>query len=308
MTRLVAPLFVTLSLFPAPFLTAARAQTLIDIAASTEEFSTLASAVETAGLVGDFSAPGPLTLFAPTNAAFESLPDGQLAALLADPGALAELLAFHLVAGQLLASDVAALDGESAVTIQGEALEVRAAGADITVGDARLILTDIIASNGVVHAVDAVLVPARVADALPAPSTGPDPTDPNDTGPDYTSTALRSARFAISPAASSGVGGSVLVADYGPSRTVIVIGLAGTPAGTSYAASLRSGDCGSGGAVVTPLEEVRGGSGLGVTTTDTPFDVIVEGDHYVEVMLEVGLEDGLAAPGTVVGCAEVGAR
>lgn len=305
MTRLVAPLFVTLSLFPALFLTAARAQTLIDIAASTEEFSTLASAVETAGLVGDFSAPGPLTLFAPTNAAFESLPDGQLAALLADPGALAELLAFHLVAGQLLASDVAALDGESAVTLQGEALEVRAAGADITVGDARLILTDIIASNGVVHAVDAVLVPARVADALPAPSTGPDPTHD---GPDYTSTALRSARFAISPAARSGVGGSVLVADYGPSRTVIVIGLAGTPAGTSYAASLRSGDCGSGGAVVTPLEEVRGGSGLGVTTTDTPFDVIVEGDHYVEVMLEVGLEDGLAAPGTVVGCAEVGAR
>ncbi|MEO0651428.1 MAG: fasciclin domain-containing protein, partial [Planctomycetota bacterium] len=93
----------------------ASAQDIVDTLAGDPQFSTLVTAVQTAGLVDALKGPGPLTVFAPTNAAFDKLPTAELDALLADPGALTQVLLYHVVDGQLLAADV--LQGGDATTL-----------------------------------------------------------------------------------------------------------------------------------------------------------------------------------------------
>jgi uncharacterized surface protein with fasciclin (FAS1) repeats len=119
--------------------------------------TTLVAAIQAAGLVDTLSGPGPFTVFAPTDAAFAALPDGALDDLLADPDALAEVLTYHVVAGELYAADVV---GQTELeTVQGGTVSVEVDGDTVRVGDATIVTTDIEASNGVIHVIDAVLLP-----------------------------------------------------------------------------------------------------------------------------------------------------
>lgn len=121
-------------------------------------FSTLVQAVQAAGLVETLNAAGPFTVFAPTNEAFAKLPPAQLQALLADPAALRRVLTFHVVAGRLPAAQLA---GQTLLTTAAGPTVTVAAGTSgsLTVGGATVTRADIAASNGVVHAIDAVLIP-----------------------------------------------------------------------------------------------------------------------------------------------------
>ncbi len=116
----------------------------------------------------------------------------------------------------------------------------------------------------------------------------------------YRSSAERSVRYEIRPIDDSGVSGSVLVLDYG-TETVVVVSVKGTQAGGVHPAHFHAGDVGSGGPIVVPLEDVDGANGLSITVTDTPYDAIIEGDHYINLHAS---PDDL---GTIVASGEVGA-
>jgi uncharacterized surface protein with fasciclin (FAS1) repeats len=132
--------------------------TVVDIIVNSEVHNTLEAAVVAADLVGTLSGPGPFTVFAPTDAAFEALPAGLLATLLADPaGALTEILFYHVVNGTSLSGSLA--DGQVIETANGESVTVTINADGTFINDAEVILADIIADNGVVHVIDAVLVP-----------------------------------------------------------------------------------------------------------------------------------------------------
>jgi uncharacterized surface protein with fasciclin (FAS1) repeats len=133
--------------------------TIVDIAASNPDFSTLVTAVTEAGLVETLSG-GEFTVFAPTNAAFEALPAGTLDELLADPeGALTDVLTYHVVEGTVMAEDVLGMDGQEVTTVNGSPVTITVDGESVMVNDAVVVTTDIVASNGVIHVIDAVLVP-----------------------------------------------------------------------------------------------------------------------------------------------------
>jgi uncharacterized surface protein with fasciclin (FAS1) repeats len=130
---------------------------IVDTAVAAGDFTTLATALEAAGLVETLKGEGPYTVFAPTDAAFEALPPGTLDQLLADPEALADVLLYHVVEGEVLAEDVVGLD--SATTVQGSDVTITVEGESVRVNDALVTMTDVMASNGVIHVIDAVLLP-----------------------------------------------------------------------------------------------------------------------------------------------------
>ena len=131
--------------------------TIVDVAVA-GEFNTLVAAVQAAGLVETLSGDGPFTVFAPTDAAFAALAEGTLDSLLADPAALAEILTYHVVAGSVLAADVVGLD--SATTVQGGDIMIEVVDGGVVLnGTANVIATDVMASNGVVHVIDQVILP-----------------------------------------------------------------------------------------------------------------------------------------------------
>ena len=131
--------------------------TIVDVAVAAGDFTTLVSAVEAADLVETLSGDGPFTVFAPTDAAFEALPEGALDGLLADTEALAAVLTYHVVGDELLAADV--VEATELATVNGAALPVVVDGDTVTVGGATIVTTDIEASNGVIHVIDAVMLP-----------------------------------------------------------------------------------------------------------------------------------------------------
>jgi transforming growth factor-beta-induced protein len=128
---------------------------LVDLAVEAG-FSTLVAAVQAAGLEEVLRSEGPFTVFAPTDEAFENLPEGVLASLLDDPEALAQVLTFHVVAGRVYAGDLE--DGMEVTTVQGSQLTISLNGG-AQVNGANITAVDVEASNGVVHVIDAVLVP-----------------------------------------------------------------------------------------------------------------------------------------------------
>jgi uncharacterized surface protein with fasciclin (FAS1) repeats len=147
----------------APDTTVAPAQNIVEIAAGNPEFSTLVSAVKAAGLAETLSGDGPFTVFAPTNAAFEALPAGTLESLLepANKQKLADILTYHVVPATVMAEDVEPGD---VTTANGATFEVAAENGAVTItdgqgGTAKVVTTDIVASNGVIHVIDAVLLP-----------------------------------------------------------------------------------------------------------------------------------------------------
>jgi len=137
---------------------AARAQTIVDVAAGNPDFSTLVTAVKAAGLVETLSGTGPFTVFAPTNAAFAKLPAGTVENLLKPENKeqLVAVLTYHVVAGKVLAADVVKLS--TANTVNGKAVTIDASNG-VKVNNATVTATDIAASNGVIHVLDTVILP-----------------------------------------------------------------------------------------------------------------------------------------------------
>ena len=129
---------------------------LIDVAREAGSFTTLLAAIEAAGLTETLQGEGPFTVFAPTDEAFAALPAGTVEGLLADTAALTSVLTYHVVAGKAVAADVVGLD--SVTTLQGGSLPVSAVDG-VKIGSANVVAADVMASNGVIHVIDAVLVP-----------------------------------------------------------------------------------------------------------------------------------------------------
>ena len=134
----------------------AFAADIVDTAVSAGQFKTLVKAVQEAGLVDTLKGKGPFTVFAPTDAAFAKLPAGTLEALLQDKQKLAQILTYHVVPGKVMASQVKT---GQVKTVQGQSLRVRAEAGSVTVDNAKVTATDIMASNGVIHVIDSVVLP-----------------------------------------------------------------------------------------------------------------------------------------------------
>jgi len=133
-------------------------ENVVQVAQGTPDLSTLVEALTAAELAKTLEGPGPFTVFAPTNEAFEALGD-TLSTLLepANQEELAEVLTYHVVPGELTASELS--DGQMLETIQGDSLEVKIEGEEVTVNGAAVVTPDVEASNGVVHVIDEVLTP-----------------------------------------------------------------------------------------------------------------------------------------------------
>ena len=148
---------------------AASQQTTLDIvdtAVAAGSFTTLAAALEAADLIGTLKGAGPFTVFAPTDAAFAALPAGTVEGLLGDIPALTDILLYHVVSGDVRAADVVQLS--SATTVGGQDVSIEVVGGEVILnGSVKVVTTDIIASNGVIRVIDAVLIPS--ATASPAP-------------------------------------------------------------------------------------------------------------------------------------------
>ncbi len=145
----------------APSTTAVEAvteNTIVQVASEAGAFETLLAAAEAAGLVDTLQGDGPFTVFAPTDEAFAALPEGTLDALLEDPEALADILLYHVVSGEVLAADVVGLD--AATTVQGSDIAIEVVDGGVVLnGSANVVTTDVDASNGVIHIIDAVILP-----------------------------------------------------------------------------------------------------------------------------------------------------
>lgn len=135
------------------------AKDIVATAVAAGNFQTLAKALEAAGLVETLKGKGPFTVFAPTDEAFAKLPAGTLEALLKpeNKARLTAILTYHVVPGRLMAADVVKLS--EAKTVQGQSLRIRTTGGSVMVDNARVIATDIAASNGVIHVIDSVVLP-----------------------------------------------------------------------------------------------------------------------------------------------------
>ena len=133
----------------------ACAQDIVDTAIKAGNFKTLVTAVQAAGLVDTLKGPGPFTVFTPTDAAFAKVPKAQLDALLADKAKLTKVLTYHVVSGAVMAKDVKA---GMVKTVEGSDLTLATTGG-VTVNGAKVVAADVKASNGVIHAIDTVLMP-----------------------------------------------------------------------------------------------------------------------------------------------------
>lgn len=132
---------------------------IVDVAVSAGQFDTLAAALEAADLVSTLKGDGPFTVFAPTDEAFAKLPAGTLEHLLKPENRdqLTAILTYHVVPGKVTAAEVVELD--SATTVNGADIMIRTNDEGVSVNDARVIATDIGASNGVIHIIDTVILP-----------------------------------------------------------------------------------------------------------------------------------------------------
>jgi len=133
---------------------------IIDTAVAAGSFKTLAAALTAANLVDTHKGPGPFTVFAPTDEAFAKLPAGTVESLLNDIPKLSAILTYHVVAGKVLAADVMTMDGQSATTVNGAALAISTKDGVKLNGTASVVTTDIACTNGVIHVIDTVLIPA----------------------------------------------------------------------------------------------------------------------------------------------------
>lgn len=129
---------------------------IVSVAVEAGSFKTLATALEAAGLVATLQGAGPFTVFAPTDEAFAKLPAGTLEALLKDKATLTAVLTYHVVPGKVTAAEVATLT--EATTVQGQSVKINTKSG-VMVNDARVVKADVMASNGVIHVIDKVILP-----------------------------------------------------------------------------------------------------------------------------------------------------
>jgi uncharacterized surface protein with fasciclin (FAS1) repeats len=141
----------------------AMAADIVDTAVSAGSFNTLVTAVKAAGLVETLKGPGPFTVFAPTDEAFAKIPKDQLNALLADKKKLTDVLTYHVVSGKVMAKDVKA---GPVKTVEGQSAKITTDGGP-RIDNARIIKTDVVASNGVIHVIDTVILPPQKMSATP---------------------------------------------------------------------------------------------------------------------------------------------
>jgi uncharacterized surface protein with fasciclin (FAS1) repeats len=134
-------------------------RTILQVAREAGTFTTLVAAVQAAGLEEVLDGEGPFTVFAPNDEAFGRLPAGTVEALLANPTALAEILTYHVVAGRVTSADITRAGGAQPVSVQGQPLMVEVASGIVRVEGATVLTADVEASNGVIHVIDAVMIP-----------------------------------------------------------------------------------------------------------------------------------------------------
>jgi len=133
----------------------AQAKDIVDTAVAAGSFETLATALGAAGLVDTLKGKGPFTVFAPTDEAFAKIPKADLEALLKDKAKLTAVLTYHVVAGKVMAADVKA---GKVKTVQGSEITI-STSSGVSVNNAKVIKTDIVADNGVIHVIDTVIMP-----------------------------------------------------------------------------------------------------------------------------------------------------
>lgn len=154
LAALALPLFVSLG--------GLRAADIVDTAVSAGSFNTLVAAVKAAGLVDALKGPGPLTVFAPTDAAFSKLPAGTVENLLKpeNKAKLQAVLTYHVVKGKVMAAEAMKLT--SAPTLQGSSITIRKSASGVMINNANVVKADIGADNGVIHVIDAVILPPNL--------------------------------------------------------------------------------------------------------------------------------------------------
>ncbi|MBK9133579.1 MAG: fasciclin domain-containing protein [Betaproteobacteria bacterium] len=150
MKTLIAGLALTLAAW------SAQAKDIVDTAVDAGRFKTLATALKAAGLVETLKGSGPFTVFAPTDEAFAKIPKAQLDALLADKAKLTQVLTYHVVPGTVMSKNV---KPGKIKTVQGGELTLTTSGGNVAVDGAKVSATDIVASNGVIHVIDSVVMP-----------------------------------------------------------------------------------------------------------------------------------------------------
>ena len=158
--KAAAALGLATAIAPLP-LFASNHEDIVDVAAGNSDFSTLVAAVQAAGLVETLKGPGPFTVFAPTNAAFAALPEGTVASLLEPENrdTLVNILTYHVVPGLMPSDRVVGVRGRIAM-VNGDMIRVDGTGGGVRINrSANVVATDIEASNGLIHVIDAVLMP-----------------------------------------------------------------------------------------------------------------------------------------------------
>ena len=141
----------------APVANAGAKGNIVQTAVAAGQFKTLARLLTRAGLVSVLQQPGPYTVFSPTDAAFKKVPKKTLNALLRNKAKLKAVLLYHVVAGKVTAADAAQLT--AAKTLNGKEIRIRTSGANVFVNNAKVTMPDVMASNGVIHVVNRVLIP-----------------------------------------------------------------------------------------------------------------------------------------------------
>ena len=133
---------------------------IVQTASAAKDFSTLVAAVKAAGLVETLKGAGPFTVFAPTNEAFAALPEGTLEMLLKPENKekLVSILTYHVVPGKVMAADV---KSGKVATVEGKKATIKVDDGKVTIDGANVVKTDIVASNGVIHVIDKVIMPAK---------------------------------------------------------------------------------------------------------------------------------------------------
>ena len=136
----------------------AAGKDLVAVAGGADNFKTLVAAIKAAGLVETLQGKGPFTVFAPTDAAFAKLPAGTVEDLLKPENKekLVAILTYHVISGKVMAADVKTMDAK---TVQGQSVEIIVADAGVTVNGAKVVKTDVMADNGVIHVIDTVILP-----------------------------------------------------------------------------------------------------------------------------------------------------
>ena len=133
---------------------------IVEVAVEAGNFKTLVTALKAADLVSALEGPGPFTVFAPSDAAFANLPAGTVEGLLGDKAKLASILTFHVISGKVMAADVIKSNGAKPTTLNGETLDIVVRDGKVYVDGAQVVTADIVASNGVIHVINKVLIPA----------------------------------------------------------------------------------------------------------------------------------------------------